>query len=193
MSVTIEQDSDQWKLAYSLQSRAEIQSVRLVDANVCCKIKLDEASFPLNLQLNFTPEETTLKDNRLSIPVSFCFKISGKDGTEAVVILCRLEAAYDLAEGFEPNNEEITAFKKGNAIFNCWPYFREYVQNSVTRMDYPAPTVPYLRLVPKPVAPKEPPTIEIHKAIEEGSSIASADANLVEEPPQKRRTKKRKK
>jgi len=95
-----------------------------------------------------------------------------------LIISCRLEVAYELAEGYEPTSEQIDAFRQGNAIFNCWPYFREYVQNSVARMNYPPVTIPFLRMVPKPIpatstdAPKvlrsalaqieQPPAQQIH-------------------------------
>jgi hypothetical protein len=59
------------------------------------------------------------------------------------------EASYELAEGYEPTSEQIEAFRQGNAIFNCWTYFREYVQSSVARMNFPSVTVPFLRMVPK--------------------------------------------
>jgi hypothetical protein len=41
-------------------------------------------------------------------------------------------------------------------IFNCWPYFREYLQSTVTRMNLLPLTVPLLRLLPKP--PRKKPT-----------------------------------
>jgi len=86
----------------------------------------------------------------LTVFVKFVFKaVAESDDAEVISIKCTLQAAYNLLEGYEPTPEQIEAFKDGNAIFNCWTYFREFVQNAVTRMNYPPPTLPFLRMVPK--------------------------------------------
>jgi len=60
-----------------------------------------------------------------------------------------------LEESFQPSRDAINAFARGNVIFNSWPYFREYVQSTVSRMDYPPPTIPFLRLTRRPEKLKE--------------------------------------
>jgi hypothetical protein len=57
--------------------------------------------------------------------------------------------SYQLRPGFAPTAEQINAFKDGNAIFNCWPYCRQYVQEMIQRMGYPPLTLPFLRVVTK--------------------------------------------
>ena len=57
-------------------------------------------------------------------------------------------------EGFEIASEHVKAFKDGNAIFNAWPYFREYLRNNLQRMGMPPLTAPFLRLQPKPKSRK---------------------------------------
>ena len=71
---------------------------------------------------------------------------------EIVKIACRFDGTYGVRKDFQPTEEQIQAFHRGNAIFNCWPYFREYVQSTVGRLNYPPLTVPFLRLMPKPPA-----------------------------------------
>jgi hypothetical protein len=49
-----------------------------------------------------------------------------------------------------PPQQELDAFKAGNAIFHCWPYTRELVQSMTMRMGLAIPPLPFLRLAPKP-------------------------------------------
>jgi len=43
----------------------------------------------------------------------------------------------------------LQAFADGNAMMNCWPYWRELVQSMVARMNLPPFVVPLLRYVPE--------------------------------------------
>lgn len=40
----------------------------------------------------------------------------------------------------------VKSFAETNAVFNAWPYFREYVQSTTLRMGLPPLTVPLLKL-----------------------------------------------
>ena len=69
---------------------------------------------------------------------------------------CVYELCYRLKEDYKPQADEIEAFKNGNAVFNCWPYFREFFQNLTARMGQTPPPLPLLRIVPKPATPVKP-------------------------------------
>jgi len=64
-------------------------------------------------------------------------------------------------------------FAETNGLYNAWPYWREFVQNTAARMSLPGLTVPVLRLgrsQPRPSAlPAEttalPETHEKRKAV----------------------------
>jgi hypothetical protein len=83
--------------------------------------------------------------------------------------LFSIECAFDLDyeindKDFEPLPESISAFKDGNAIFNCWPYARELVSSLTSRMDLQVPALPFLRMAPKPpTAPK--PQVSTESAV----------------------------
>lgn len=148
MSFEISQNPKQARLAASLQERSEILNIRLVESNANCKEPLRENMLnrlPFSLAVKFRPETFEVVGRNLCVITRFNFKIiSEKDKAELVVLSCLLEAEYALSEGFEPSPQQIKAFKDGPAIFNCWPYFREYVRNTVARMNYPPPTIPFL-------------------------------------------------
>ena len=68
----------------------------------------------------------------------------------AVTVECAYAADYTIIrDGFVPSSEQAKAFREGNAIFNLWPYFREYLQSSLLKMGLPALTAPFLCLRPK--------------------------------------------
>jgi hypothetical protein len=156
MSIHIEQDKEQSRLAFALQSRADIDAIRLTESSVVCKFGLAEAPFPLMFILMHHAESAKISGGRMTIPINFGFKaVTEDEKTEVIAVTCRLEVDYDLVEGYEPEPDQVEAFKQGNAIFNCWTYFREYVQSTVARMNFPPVTLPFLRLVPK-----APPAID---------------------------------
>jgi len=166
MAIHIEQDKRQAQLAFALQSRAEIDSIRITDSTLACKVAPENVTFPLEMMLKHEAEDAVVTSGKMIIPVRFGFKAVTEDRkVEVLTVTCRLEAAYELPEGYEPTPEQIDAFRQGNAIFNCWTYFREYLQNSVARMNFPPVTVPFLRMVPKAVPADhtgEPKAVESH-------------------------------
>jgi hypothetical protein len=69
-----------------------------------------------------------------------------------VSVECTFAVDYELQEGFQPSAMQVRAFKDGKVVFNCRPYFREYLQDSVQRMGFPPLTAPFLRVPPRPLA-----------------------------------------
>ena len=56
------------------------------------------------------------------------------------------ELSYKVPDDESFSSEELEAFGQVNAVFNAWPYWRELVQASLTRMSMPLLTVPVFRL-----------------------------------------------
>lgn len=71
-----------------------------------------------------------------------------KDPKPDVQVKATFRLCYALPQGLDPTQQEITAFSKTNAMLNSWPYWREFVQNTVTRMNLPPLVLPLFRLVP---------------------------------------------
>jgi hypothetical protein len=163
MALFIEQNTEQARLAFSLQRRADIESIRMVEATANCRLKREDVTFPLLFHLKHQAEDVVLLGSKLTIPIRFGLKaVTADHRVPVIVVACRVEVDYNLYEGYTPTPEEIDAFKQGNAIFNCWTYFREYVQSTVARMNFPPLTLPFLRMVPKASAqaPAAPRAIE---------------------------------
>ena len=172
----IEQDKKQAELAFRFQCRVDIDSFRIVEASFRCKKPAEQAEFPLQFELGYRAGSAATAEKVISIPIKFEFRAIEKESKLAVVTLrCLIQANYILNEQDDEvlSAQQITAFKNGNAIFNCWPYFREFVQSSLLRMNYPPLSLPFLRLIPK-----------LPRAIEskaEETPEAPADPKLLEE------------
>ncbi len=149
----IQQDQDVWEHAFALNINSELQSVRLVGAAVSTSLSLeDDREGELEIRINFKPGAAKTQGQGLTFETDFNFRVidEANNLTNLVAVDCRFEAVYQLRPGFQPSEVQISAFHGGNVVFNCWTFFREYVQSSVVRMNLPAPTVPLLRLMPKP-------------------------------------------
>ena len=56
------------------------------------------------------------------------------------------EVSYRAVENEKLSREELDAFGKVNAVFNSWPYWRELVHSSFSRMSIPNFIMPLLRV-----------------------------------------------
>jgi hypothetical protein len=170
-AITIAQDQERSKLAYSLQRRASIDLVGLVSIAAKCTKTGPEITFPLQFRTHHKCDQALVDGRKLTTPVQFSFAVVDEDEVEMVSLHCAIRADYEIDEGYEPTPEEIAAFSESNAVFNCWPYFRELVQSTLTRMNYPPLSIPFLRLIPKSAPPPKSPQ--------------PTQAELIEKPPQK--------
>jgi hypothetical protein len=78
------------------------------------------------------------------------FSIDSFDSSDAknrvFTASCAFELIYHLEDGYTPTKEDADAFSKAYAVFNAWPYAREFFQNITHRMDLTPPPLPLLRL-----------------------------------------------
>jgi hypothetical protein len=91
---------------------------------------------------------TVHKKNTLRTTLQFTFTATekGTKGRPLLVIAATFIAEYEMAEGFSPSTDDLNAFVKANAVFNCWPYWREYVHSTTARMYLPPLTLPFFRV-----------------------------------------------
>ena len=153
MSITIEQTKEQVADSFELNRHVYLRSIRMAKSSLWSESisMLEGVHGPLESRIDFNPAEVKKLDSVLLLNTTFKFNVyaaSASPAREVVRIECQFEAEYGLASGYTPAEGHIKAFHEGNAIFNCWPYFREYVQSSAVRMNYPPPPVPLLRLIP---------------------------------------------
>lgn len=150
----IEQEPEEVKRSFQFQMNAQITAIRLMDALVRRDpgTSMEDIGEYLTTTISFKIADYKRSKETVTFGVKFRFKIlagEDKEPRELAVINCHFDADYELRDGFEPEESHINAFHNGNAIFNCWPYFRELVQSATVRMGLPPPAIPFLRLIPK--------------------------------------------
>jgi hypothetical protein len=169
-AITIEQTSDQAKLAFELHQNASIQLLRITRAKLNSQLTPEGPGAPLSVAFTFKSKRVHAPFEVLRLEVAFRMTgteelnpddasarpegVRAEAAAPALLIDCVYEVDYQLHEGFAPTEPHIRAFKDGNAIFNAWPYFREYLHTSLQRMGLPPLTAPFLRLQLKGVSRK---------------------------------------
>ncbi len=161
-AIVIEQTQGETRLAFDVHQNGAINRIRLARARVASQAIDQAPKSHISVAFNFKSKPLNAPANVLRLEVAF--RMTGVDEQEdapekqrqddkkpetVVLVECAYEMDYLLREGFELTPEHVKAFKDGNAIFNAWPYFREYLQNNLQRMGLPPLTAPFLRLQPK--------------------------------------------
>jgi hypothetical protein len=165
-AIVIEQNLDELKLASEVNQNAAINRIRLARGKVASQAMDEGPEAPIEVMFNFKSKPLTAPSNVLRLEIAFRMagteereeatknkpekKSADKKPEPVIQVECAYEVDYALRKDFSITPEHVKAFKDGNAIFNTWPYFREYLQNNLQRMGLPPLTAPFLRLQPKP-------------------------------------------
>jgi hypothetical protein len=156
--ITIEQTKEEMALAFEVHRNAAICAVRLRRSRMAGQTLEEAPEGPIRVKFTLKSRSATAPKGKLRVEVDF--RMAGEIEAQAAErqaskkqtvasVDCTYVVDYQLREGFVPSAKQVKAFKDGNVIFNCWPYFREYLQESVQRMGLPPLTAPFLRVQPK--------------------------------------------
>jgi hypothetical protein len=148
----ISQEHEELRAALVLQSKCELKQIGLRQCHVSLEGSEQTLKKPFSLPVSFNSTANAITDGVLRIEVRF--QIQCYDSSETPSLLFNVECAFDIDyelddKTFQPAPESIAAFKDGTAIFNCWPYAREFVQSMTGRMGIHPSPLPLLRMVPK--------------------------------------------
>jgi len=98
-----------------------------------------------------TEVQADKKNGYVVVITKFHFEAFTESKTQKPIIL--IDASFVLSykiENFEGLTQEgFEQFANLNGIYNAWPYWREFVQNTVTRMGLPSLSIPVFRIVEK--------------------------------------------
>lgn len=156
MSILLQQGPEEIRRALALQLHTELLAVKLLRGDLRA-YAMSDTKAPVFTDVEFRPLKVgSPKAGALRVPVEFHIWGEQRPGGRAFSIRCVFELVYKLAADYEPTPREIAAFKKGNVVFNCWPYFREFVHSSAARMNLEGLVVPLLRIQPRSGASDSP-------------------------------------
>lgn len=148
----ISQSPEEIQAAIVLQSKCELIRVALRECHASAEGTEETMKAPFSLHISHNSTAHVVVDGILRIGVRF--QIQGLDSSEPPSQLfgigCVFDLDYEIKDtSFQPSEASIVAFKDGNAVFNCWPYTREFVQTMALRMSINPPVLPFLRIFPK--------------------------------------------
>jgi len=128
-------------------SAVEMQHVRLVEASTKTTTRelhpRPEAHIATSVKLG-----ERHRDGTFTVLPTIEVRVPGaRSGTPpAIVVTATFELIYRLPRAVAPTQVELDTFARTNAIFNVWPYWREFIQNMFTRMTLPPLLLPLYRL-----------------------------------------------
>lgn len=134
-------------LAAPVSQRVELDTIILVET-VARRQPLREG-FTTHISINVNVQTEADKKQTI-IQVRPRFVLVARFDDESGDELLRIEAVFLLHyrvpsfEGLRKSN--IVAFGEMNGLYNAWPYWREFVQATTTRMGLPALTIPVFRV-----------------------------------------------
>ncbi|MYD71373.1 MAG: hypothetical protein F4W89_11630 [Acidobacteria bacterium] len=156
-------------------SVVEIDSVRLCEAH--CRsvhpMEIGEESYVKSSYEASVVNEPG-ESEPLEIEVAFRLDVSNASDQREfqAEIRAKFELSYQIPADEEFSSEELEAFADINAVFNAWPYWREWVQTSMSRMGMPVMTVPVFR-VQRPASAEAPATAETEDESDESTDESS--------------------
>jgi len=160
----IEQDVEEAKLAWQATQSLAIEAVLLQSAQVT-KGKVADDTERLNTSAAFKPIALKLEKDSDSVVflTGFHYGIESskqekqRETSEPVAsIKCVFESRYFKIPQVEIEEAALKAFHESTVIYAAWPFFREFVQSSVTRMGFAAPPLDFLMVRVKPHAEDKP-------------------------------------
>lgn len=141
-----QRDADIAQKAKPVSDRVQILEIRLLES------RAEQRRFNEDLPRRMTQTigiETHLEGSVLSIFPHFSLIVKRHEGSPEE-LLVRIEArfalTYALSSKQDLSEENYEAFGQRNAVYNAWPYWREFVQSTTVRMGLPALTLPVYRV-----------------------------------------------
>lgn len=140
-----------YALAAPVSEQVSIRDVRLISSGCSQTPNAIRGKHSLTINCEVKAQADKKKGYILVFP-SFRlegFPLERRQKKPDVVIEAAFVIMYEAKrlEGLKRDNFE--AFAQSNGVYNAWPYWREFVQNTVARMNLPPLTIPVFRLMPK--------------------------------------------
>lgn len=146
-----------FELGAKVSERVEIQDVRLLAST--SKQTTLVASPQIEVRFSHGVEISVDRDKSLVavVPrfVMQAFPAGQKDKEVAVEVEAVFLLTYSISDLKGLLQSHYESFAQTNGVYNAWPYWREYLQNAITRMGLPTLTVPVFRVGSRPKKPSK--------------------------------------
>ncbi|MEX2141312.1 MAG: hypothetical protein WD894_18750 [Pirellulales bacterium] len=126
--------------------RCSLLELRLTESTLTLGQEMRVNELPGTINVNITVGH--LSEESLSqLAARIAFTLTARYAPSEAAIIS-IQATYVLVYKVEPlvglSDPEKTEFAQKTGLFHCWPFWREYVHSSTTRMGLPAMRMPLL-------------------------------------------------
>jgi hypothetical protein len=157
----ISQTQEQIDALRAFQDHCEIESVTL---QKCTATRAKAGTVfrePFSVKPVLSNVSSALQGEHLIVEVEFEYAAwdSAEPPERLFLVDCVFEVAYRIRDSYAPNESEKSTFSRGTAVFNCWPYAREFLRDITARLGHQTPVLPLLRITPKKATSPESPKL----------------------------------
>jgi hypothetical protein len=147
----ISQTQEQIAALNAFQNHCEIQGITLQSCSATRAKAGTEFREPFSVKPALSNIASCVQGNHFIVEVSFEYAAwdSSEPPERLFLVNCTFEVSYRIRDGYSPNEAEKSSFSRGTAVFNCWPYAREFLRDITSRLGHPTPALPLLRITPK--------------------------------------------
>lgn len=159
----ISQTTEQIAALKSLQDRCELENITLQSCTAVRAKAGVQFVEPLSARPMLSNVSNSQDGEQFVVEVSFEYTAwdSSEPSQRLFLVTCAFEVCYRVRESYVPNPSERQSFSRGTAVFNCWPYAREFFRDITARLGHPTPVLPLLRITPKKPEVLAEPTASI--------------------------------
>ncbi|WP_419660735.1 hypothetical protein Dvar_11390 [Desulfosarcina variabilis str. Montpellier] len=171
----ITRTKDELKSLTRVVNKSLLSRIFLIQSNV--ERSIDAETYDrVNGEVQFEGDLIDCSDEYFNSKVSLTVKGLNGDGVVIVKVCCDYMLTYKMKANAELSKEDLKNFSNTNALYNAWPYVREFVQAMCNRMEIPPMTLPLLRIVPERTVAKAKKAIPQKKPIKKSAPTKKATA-----------------
>jgi hypothetical protein len=147
----LSQTTEQIKALTAFQDHCEMDTITLQSCAATRAKAGTEFKEPFEVKPALSNIASSFQGQHFVVEVSFEYTAwdSSEPPERLFKVDCTFEVSYRLRDEYQPTEEEKSSFSKGTAVFNCWPYAREFLRDITARLGHQTPPLPLLRISPK--------------------------------------------
>jgi hypothetical protein len=152
MSVLAELSKKQFAAAVKVARGTELEFIALEQGHTnLSESFVDRGRKMAHVDLQYHRKVKVFRPDARTLRTRMSFKLVGQDASSVkkppfFTIRSVFVVQYQLPEKIEVSQAECQSFADANGVLNCWPYWREFIQSSVSRMGLPPLTVPFFKV-----------------------------------------------
>ena len=147
----IEQSAEELALTSEFHRNAWLSAIRLKSFSARGADTEPDIKEGFQLEMKHEARRGRVGGDDVCFEMSMTMEAFGDGDRNKLVfhVACVFELSLGLRPDFKPSDAQLAAFERGNTVFLCWPYVREFVQSATQRLGLSVPPVPLLRTVLK--------------------------------------------